>query len=87
MNKPRSSSMMRVTVVETCGRVMITALPLNIAQQSSSQAIAARSRWLVGSSAATRSGDATSAQAMATRFFNPPEAWRRGWLGDPAKLR
>ena len=41
---------------------------------SSSQAMASRSRWLVGSSSSSTSGAATSACASATRFFMPPDS-------------
>ena len=47
--------------------------PLKATSSSSSQVIASRSRWLVGSSRNSTSGLATSARASATRFFVPPD--------------
>ena len=53
--------------------------------QSSSQSIAARSRWLVGSSSSSRSGSCASARAIAARRRSPPLTRFRA--GRPGRCR
>ena len=56
----------------------MSAAPGKRASQPSSQSVASRSRWLVGSSSSSRSGLANSAVASATRIRQPPENVRPG---------
>src|SRR6478752_140596 len=51
-----------------------TMLLLTLRRNSSSQAIASMSRWLVGSSSSSTSGALTSAWASNTRRFMPPDS-------------
>mmetsp|Transcript_13972 Transcript_13972/g.30338 ORF Transcript_13972/g.30338 Transcript_13972/m.30338 type:complete len:180 (-) Transcript_13972:500-1039(-) len=47
--------------------------------RSLSHWMAARSKWLVGSSHISTSGSLTNAAANATRFLSPPESMLSGW--------
>ena len=54
--------------------VMKKSVGLARTRNSSSQRIAARSRWFVGSSSSRMSGSPTNARASSTRRFIPPES-------------
>src|SRR3954453_15863431 len=76
MPRPRSSSRIQPATLSRKYRSCVTAttVPLYSARKRSSQATDSASRWFVGSSRSSRSGEERSSRQSATRRRSPPES-------------
>ena len=86
---PRSSSSTRVVTRSSTWRSWVTSTspPRYAASHSSRNAIASRSRWLVGSSRISASYSPTSSRASATRLAWPPDSSSVGASSSVAHAR